>query len=1065
MPLPAALWNVSTNALEPVPEEEIEDRVREGTHAFGLGIEVPVLDKNGEAWFIPSEDVSNALAQGYQIETAADEKARELREKYASGSWNKIRAFAEEAARSASIGVSDVAFRAFGVEAEALAARKEDLGVGATIAADVLGIGGSLFAPVPGATAGATAKAGLGAVRAIGAPARVVAAGGAAVTKATGAALNVGARTGAARVAARAVEASVGTAVEGAAYSTGMVISEAALGDKELTASRIAGEIGVGALLGGAFGIGGAAVGAGLSKFKGALTEALEPSKLSKAAGESAAKGFGMAGDAKLKKRIQPWADPGEELTAGDLGNYVLNESQAALGGGTIGRTGATGKPVAAVGPATAKKNADTVVDDAIKRMDEFTDSLDDRAGGPKVDLGKEFYNPGVPAEEIAAARNALASADEALLRANAELSDAATMAQADAAHAARQNEQAFAQHEARRNPVAPEYHFTAREQQRIREADAAAAEMLDSAFGRANKSQKALDALRGRVDELTGERAAAQSARDDVMARAQRPRGKMWRLVDDLNDPAQKDLRESVAKKLTEWYEGFRGGPVSFTRAVRHLRVVSEELKNRYGAATVTPAVRRAMEIRAELNRYITDRIRVEAEKVGMKAADWLKAKKDYAWSKEIAEATGKLALRREKAPLISGLDRHLVSLGLGASFIGGASPAWAVSSIAGASIAKAYREYGPQLIAAALDRASKFEFLQRSAAAANKRMLAAATGLTTPGMKKSRLNPAAINFKDQVSRALRSKDPVVGMSREGYPIVRVPVSSLDDVKIEPFSRARTASIEEAYKGGTQGTLPPIRVGFDDEGRRVIVDGQHRLDVARKKGAATIDVEMRQGSPVDEMEAHELFEANLRVIDRLATNPELLADMLDNSLAPIQDVAPHIANSIAMRTVRGLMYLHQEAPRPPKPANALAKPPPVSDMKRAKFEVQLRAINGGPVALLEEAAAGVANPVAVAALDAVDPSGMEYARQGLLDILAKTGGAGLDHDQLVALGVILGAPLATTLEPGVIASLQAVHTQQAAELEQARTRLLDIDLGAESWAGESEAWERRRTA
>ena len=156
-------------------------------------------------------------------------------------------------------------------------------------------------------------------------------------------------------------------------------------------------------------------------------------------------------------------------------------------------------------------------------------------------------------------------------------------------------------------------------------------------------------------------------------------------------------------------------------------------------------------------------------------------------------------------------------------------------------------------------------------------------------------------------------------------------------------------------------------------------------------------------------------------------------------------------------------MYLHQEAPRPPVPANALSKPPPVSDMDRATFESKFRAVDLGPVGLLEDAASGVADPVAVAALEVADPIGLEDARQRLLDALAEGGGEDLDYDRLVALGVILGASLATTLEPGVIASLQAAQEQQAAGLEQAQMRLRDIDIGSEAVAGESEAWERRR--
>lgn len=852
MPLPGEIYNLAAQKFEAVPEEDIEDRVREGTHAFGTGIKVPVVDENGSPWFIPSEEVPDALAQGYQIETTADTRARELREKYASGSWNKLRAFFEETGRSATFGGTDVLARAVGVPEEALAARKEALTTGETIAADVLGIGSTLFVP--------------------GSPVARVAQAGTKVTQAAGAALRVGARTGAARVAARAVEAAAGTAIEGAAYASGMVISEAALGDKELTASRVAGEIGMVVLLGGGFGIAGAAAGAGVSKFKAALAEALDPEKVAKLAGRAAGKGAGLGAKAgQLEKK---------GLNYGEVGSYAMNEPQAALGGGTIMRTGADGAPATAIKPRTMQKNARLAKQEAGERMDTLAGEIP----GPTVDLAG-LYRPPTPAK-----------------------------------------------------PAVPD---------RIVEE---ATGLLDDA-GRPIMRQRVIP---------------GSPAEPAV------PGGEMWKIVDDLYDPAMKDLRESVAAKLTEWAKDFAEmGPMSFARAVKHERDVSSHLRNAYGKLSPTPALDQAKSIRHELSQHINERYAAEARRLGKDPDAWLKANKDYGWSKEIEKAAGDLANRREGQPVFGFGDR-LVAFAIGAPILA-VSPAWATSALVGAAMNKGIREYGGQITAAALDRVSKFDFLQRSAAAAEKRMRAAIEGATGKVKKPRLLNPAAINFPEQ------------------------------------------AFLEAGDSPGTPGN-PNAR-----------------------------------------------FEANVRLIDRYATNPELLADALDKSLAPIQDVAPNVANSIAMRAARAIMYLHQEAPRPPVPANALSKPPPVSDMDRATFESKFRAVDLGPVGLLEDAASGVADPVAVAALEVADPIGLEDARQRLLDALAEGGGEDLDYDRLVALGVILGASLATTLEPGVIASLQAAQEQQAAGLEQAQMRLRDIDIGSEAVAGESEAWERRR--
>jgi hypothetical protein len=98
---------------------------------------------------------------------------------------------------------------------------------------------------------------------------------------------------------------------------------------------------------------------------------------------------------------------------------------------------------------------------------------------------------------------------------------------------------------------------------------------------------------------------------------------------------------------------------------------------------------------------------------------------------------------------------------------------------------------------------------------------------------------------------------------TREPEPLIRkldvskLGEAELDSVKLEEDrSKARIAQIQAAYEGkprpgsvpGEQPSalrpedLPPINVHFDDTGKLAVEDGQHRLFVAREKGAPTIN-------------------------------------------------------------------------------------------------------------------------------------------------------------------------------------------------------------------------------
>jgi len=591
------VYNVATRDAERVPEEEIEARVLAGTHTFYPGTEIAAIDRRGRAVWIPAEQAADAFQQGYRLETDADVKAREVYEKYGKGFGNELRAFAEGAARAATFGASDVAFRALGVDAEGLAGRKEASPIAEGVG-EAAGVIGSLLVPVPGATAAAAARA-AGATKAIGfgakaaneakalagalAPVQQVARLGKATESLAARGLEgIAARGGAARVAARAAEAFAGTAVEGAAYVSGMALSEQALGDPDVTASRVFSDVGLGAVLGGGLGIAGKGLSAGASKMKGLLEETFGAEALSRKAGEWGAKGLGITqGADKLARK-------GIDLS--DIGNWAMNEKHAALGGKPIGGIVKSKKAAA---------NARAVMEDAIERQSTYTRALDGKLGRPVMDLGDMYRPPSAGASG-----------------------------------------------------------------------------------------------------------------------------GVMWRVVDDLGDPALADIRAAVEAKLGAFHEAFKDGPVTFTRAVEHKRALDRFLRDAWGRQSNTPAMAEAKKIRHTLNEAVDSRIDSESRSVGMDAAGWMNAKKDYGWAAEVERLAGKKAFGEAKHRVIS-LSDHLWGLGIG-GYTGGIPGA-----LLGAVANKLAREYGPQVVSVAMNRVAKLDFLRSSAAAAQARMNEALRGV----------------------------------------------------------------------------------------------------------------------------------------------------------------------------------------------------------------------------------------------------------------------------------------------------------------------------------------------
>lgn len=195
---------------------------------------IAVLSPAGDLGDIPADQLKEALANGYTQATPEVIKRHDQEKEY-GGTGGQLASAALGAANTASFGTIPLALAKTGLLPSETQSALKEVNPTAYGTGEVGGILGSIVA-LPGA--------GL-----VGAAER----GGAAIAKRAASLLPEATGLGA-QVLKGAGTVGLGGAVEGALYGMGNVLNEEALGDHDLNAESIIGDIGFGAVIGGAFG-------------------------------------------------------------------------------------------------------------------------------------------------------------------------------------------------------------------------------------------------------------------------------------------------------------------------------------------------------------------------------------------------------------------------------------------------------------------------------------------------------------------------------------------------------------------------------------------------------------------------------------------------------------------------------------------------------------------------------------------------------------------------------------------------------------------------------------------
>lgn len=242
---------LDANTGEPldIPYQKLEESLKSGQATLPSGVDVTVRRGEGEYRVIPSDQIFEALGEGYSLAPYEHIRERELQKQYGDPTHQALAA-AAGAARGVSLSLSDLALVKSGLVNPDTLKNLEEANPVTSMASDVAG------AVVPAFFTGGTSAVAKGASML---PAGLVGNMGRAIEHGLARILPVSEEASKlAKVIAATAPKMAGSAVEGSLFAGGNVIHEAALGDPNLTAQSALAQVAMGGVLGAGIGLGAA---------------------------------------------------------------------------------------------------------------------------------------------------------------------------------------------------------------------------------------------------------------------------------------------------------------------------------------------------------------------------------------------------------------------------------------------------------------------------------------------------------------------------------------------------------------------------------------------------------------------------------------------------------------------------------------------------------------------------------------------------------------------------------------------------------------------------------------
>lgn len=196
---------------------------------------------------------------------------------------------------------------------------------------------------------------------------------------------------------------------------------------------------------------------------------------------------------------------------------------------------------------------------------------------------------------------------------------------------------------------------------------------------------------------------------------------------------------------------------------------------------------------------------------------------------------------------------------------------------------------------------------------------------------------------------------------------------------------------------------------------------------------ASRVVVALR-GAPEERREEYRRVTAELR---ELATDPEALGARLGETLAPVGEASPQLADAMTMTAVRGVTHLVEHLPAVEQPTLLSHLPGGVLEPSQWEIDRFLRRYEAveDPLSILDRAAEGALHVEHREAVEATYPEVYAEIQARVAELLG-----GLEerpsYQARLQLGVLMGAPADRSLEPSMITALQSHYAQTPQQFE-----------------------------
>lgn len=236
------LYDVQNKKEVDVPDVDIESAVKSGNFALPKSAKIEVLSPDGQRGTIDSAELADAFGKGFKYVPQEQVIDEQLQKEYGEGVGNELKAGALGAARGLTFGISDQVLEKTGLASEEELRELEKRNPTSSMVGEIAGT------VAPALLSGGTSTAASVASKTLPSLAMRVS------EKAGEAAVKSLVKSSTSQIVKNAVKMGVGSAVEGALYGTGSLISEEALGNSDFNAESVLANVGLNTVIGGSIG-------------------------------------------------------------------------------------------------------------------------------------------------------------------------------------------------------------------------------------------------------------------------------------------------------------------------------------------------------------------------------------------------------------------------------------------------------------------------------------------------------------------------------------------------------------------------------------------------------------------------------------------------------------------------------------------------------------------------------------------------------------------------------------------------------------------------------------------